>query len=170
MSLISLVGYGFTITDILNQWQTAGVFAYVLPFLLIFAVIFGILSTGKILGENKGVQATIALAVGLMALQFDYVTQFFATIFPYAGIGISILLIGVILMGLFAKENTKWYPKVFFGLGVLIFLVVVIASLSDMTYFGFNRFYNYWPAVVAGVILLGLMALIIWGSKDKSGG
>ena len=168
MSFIDgFVSYGYSITEVLNSWQQAGVFAYALPFLLIFAVIFGILNTSKILGQNKGVQATIALAIGLMALQFDYVTNFFSVIMPYTGIGISILLVAVILMGLYAKENVSWYKYVFFGIGALIFLGVVIMSLSDMSYFGFYRFNNYWPAVVAGVLLLLLMAFIIWGHKDE---
>ena len=89
------IGFGYTITDILNIWADYGVFAYALPFLLIFAIVFGILSKTDILGKNKGVQATIALAVGLLSLQFDYVTNFYATIFPYAGIGISILLVAI---------------------------------------------------------------------------
>ena len=65
-----------TITEVLNQWADAGVFAYLLPFLFIFAVVFGILNKTKVLGENKGVQATIALALGLLSLQFDYVSNF----------------------------------------------------------------------------------------------
>jgi len=74
----------WTITTILNQWADFGIFAYALPFLMIFAMVFGILNKTSLLGDNKGVQATIALAMGLLALQFDYVTNFYATIFPYA--------------------------------------------------------------------------------------
>ena len=73
-------------------------------FLLIFAVVYGILSTMNIFSKgdkNKGVNAVIAIAVGLLALQWDYVPEFFSVIFPYAGIGISILLVALILMGLF---------------------------------------------------------------------
>ena len=56
------MAYATTITDVLNQWAEIGVFAYVLPFLMIFAVIYGILSKTQILGGRKGVDATIALA------------------------------------------------------------------------------------------------------------
>jgi len=67
-----------TITDVLNQWADMGVFAYVLPFLMIFAIIYGILTKTEILGKNRGVNATIALAAGLLALQFDYVPKYFS--------------------------------------------------------------------------------------------
>jgi len=159
---------GWRISDILNQWSDFGIFAYALPFLMIFAMVFGILSKTKLLGDNKGVQATIALAFGLLALQFDYVTNFYATIFPYAGIGISVLLVALILMGLIYSDSTKgWLDKVWFGIGALIFIIVILTSLSDFTWAGGMGYSlaQSWPAIVAGLVLLGIMALIIYGGK-----
>ena len=116
-----------------NIWVTP----IILPFLFIFAVVFGILNKTKVLGESKGVQATIALALGLLSLQFDYVSSFFSIFLPYAGVGIAILLIGIILMGLMYDEDAdnNWVKVVFFGLGVLIFLIVVVTSISDSDIF-----------------------------------
>ena len=97
------------VTSMLNYWADIGVFAYILPFLLIFAVVYGILSKINILGEqgkNKGVNAVISVAVGLLALQFDYVPHFFSMIFPYAGMGISVLLVALILANLFLLAAT----------------------------------------------------------------
>lgn len=159
----------YTITDVMNMWQAQGVFAYALPFLLIFAMVFGILSKTKLLGENKGVQATIALAFGLLALQFDYVTNFYATIFPYAGIGISVLLVALILMGV-ASDELKWTNKVWFGIGAVIFVVILFTSLSDFTPFG-GMGYQWgtsWPAILAGALLLGLIAWVTYGSGSKN--
>jgi len=154
-----------TITEVLNQWADAGVFAYLLPFLFIFAVVFGILNKTKVLGESKGVQATIALALGLLALQFDYVSNFFSIFLPYAGVGIAVLLIGVILMGLMYDEasQSNWVRIVFFGLGALIFLVVVITSISDSSFIGGSRFAESWPAITAAVVLLLLISFVVWG-------
>ena len=160
--------YGNTITTILNDWADVGIFAYVLPFLMIFAIIYGLLSRTGILGENKGVHATIALAIGLLSLQFDYVANFFATIFPYFGMGLAVLLVGLILMGfVFENDKAKW---IWFGLGFVIFLIVVLNALSDFAWFGGRGYiwYDAMPAIVAGVIILGLMALIIWGGGGKS--
>tara|TARA_Y100000310_G_scaffold138173_1_gene137077 strand:- start:12378 stop:12893 length:516 start_codon:yes stop_codon:yes gene_type:complete len=158
-----------TITDVLNQWADAGVFAYLLPFLFIFAVVFGILSKTKVLGESKGVQATIALAIGLLSLQFDYVSNFFSIFLPYAGVGIAVLLIGIILMGLMydEKDGKNWAKYVFFGLGLLIFVVVVISSISDSSLIGGVRFSESWPAITAAIILLALISFVIWGGGNS---
>ncbi len=157
------LAWGYNITDILNMWASYGVFAYALPFLLIFAIVFGILNKTKLLGENKGVQATIALAMGLLALQFDYVTNFYATIFPYAGIGIAILLVAMILLGA-AAGDLDWSKYVWFGIGALIFIVILYTSLSDNWFMGGMGYtlLEALPAVLAGLVILGVMALVVW--------
>ena len=82
-----------TITDILNQWDQIGVFTYVIPFLLIFAVVFAMLQKTRVLGDNRTVQGIVGVSIGLLALQFDFVSTFFAEIFPRFGVGLAIFLI-----------------------------------------------------------------------------
>ncbi len=160
-----------TITDILNQWAEIGIFAYVLPFLMIFAVVFGILTKTEILGKNKGVNATISLAIGLLALQFDYVSNFFASIFPMAGIGLAVLLIALILMGMFAQglpDNA--FNGIFMGLGALIFISILLTALADFRWWG-GWGYSWgqaWPAILAGVVVIGLIAwVVVTGGEGK---
>lgn len=160
------ITWGYNLTDILNTWADLGLFAYALPFLMIFAMVFGILTKSEILGKNKGVHATIALAVGLLSLQFDYVSGFYASIFPYAGMGMAVLLVGLILMGLLSPDGGMAAKWIWFGLGVLIFLFVIAGALSD-TYFlgaGFSVA-EALPALFAILILIGFMSLIIWGGS-----
>ena len=159
--------YSNSIGGILQSWADLGVFAYLLPFLMIFAVVYGILSQSKILGENKGVNATIALTVGLLALQFGYVSTFFGSLFPYTGMGIAVLLVAMILMGLIGKEGGfKW---IWFVIGLLIFIVVLMTSFSDWSWWG-NGSYDLQgslPAILSGVLVIAVLALIIFGDRLK---
>jgi len=163
--------YGYSIGDLLNSWADLGVFAYLLPFLMIFALVYGILAKTQILGVNKGVNATIALAFGLLALQFDYVAGFYASIFPYAGMGLAVVLVFLILTGMmFDIQKQNW---VWFGIGIVIFLFVLFSSIGDMFWLGGTAIglVNAAPALLAILIILGLMALIIWGGgRGSSGG
>ena len=171
MSVISgLAVWGNDIASILNTWADMGIFAYALPFLLIFAVVFGILSATRMFGENKGVNAVVALAVGLMALQFDYVPTFFATIFPYAGVGIGVLLVALILMGLFVTGNEKGWFIAFFIIGAVIALIVILSSLASYEWWGGNWWYEYWPAIVALLVIGGLVATVIAATKKSGDG
>jgi len=163
--------FGYSIGDVLNTWADLGVFAYVLPFLMIFALVYGILLKTKILGDNTGVNATIALAFGLLALQFDYVSGFYASIFPYAGMGLGILLIAMILFGLMGSGDRPASNPIWLGIGVIIFLFVLFGSLGDTYWLGGAGYgiRESAPALLAIIIILGLMALIIWGG-GRSGG
>ncbi|MEK6827230.1 MAG: hypothetical protein AABX99_01980 [Nanoarchaeota archaeon] len=78
--------------DLLAKWEQAGFFSYLLPFLLIFALIFGILLKLNIFKDNKMVNGIIALSVSLMSLQFGFVPDFFSQIFPRVGVGLAIIL------------------------------------------------------------------------------
>jgi len=158
-----------TIGDVLYTWADFGVFAYLLPFLMIFAIVYGILSKTKILGANRGVDATIALSVGLLALQFDYVTNFYATIFPYTGMAIGVLLAALILMGLMGDE-LPWTKYIWFSIGAISFILVLFYSFSDYSWMSGMGGYGLsqsLPAIVAIVIVLAVMAAIIFGGKGS---
>jgi len=157
----------YTITDILNIWQAAGIFAYLIPFLIVFAVVYGILLKTKLLGDNRGVMATIALGVGLMSLVNDYVPMFFSSLFPYAGMAIAVLLVALILMGLLTTESSGDFAwRIWFIIGIIGFIAVLLASMNDMKWW-LGGIGDSWPAVLAGIILLTLMYFIIWGSGEK---
>jgi len=150
--------YGYTIGDILNTWADMGIFAYALPFLMIFALVYGILTKTGILGaENKGVNSVIALAFGLLALQFDYVSGFYASLFPYAGMALAVLLVAMILLGL--SSDGKPINKVWMGIGAVIGIIVLISSMSDMFWLGGSAtgLASAAPALLAIGLILGLM-------------
>ncbi|MBI2632538.1 hypothetical protein HYW75_06030, partial [Candidatus Pacearchaeota archaeon] len=61
----------FDIGTVIAQWQTAGIYDFLLPFLLIFAIVLGILRSTSIIGGNRGLHIIIALVIGLMAVSYN---------------------------------------------------------------------------------------------------
>jgi len=166
-SIISLAQYGFygggSIGNVLAQWEAAGVFSYLLPFLLIFALIFVTLSNIKLFSMNKGVNAVIALAVALMSLQFDFVSLFFAELFPRFGIALGIILVLIIVGGFFFDSENKGFKWLFVILGLVIAGVVIIKSLYYFgLYTGGQTWFNvYWPNVLIAAIIIGAIIAVI---------
>ena len=159
---ISMVSAAWSFTDVLNYWNTMGVFTYVLPFLLVFAIVFGVITKTNILGENRAVHAIIALAIGLLSLVGDYVPRFFQTLAPNLGVGLSILLAGIILLGLFVQEKkTEWVQYILVGVGIAVFIVVAYSSLNDVGFSGNLMWQQYAPALVTLAIIVGAIALIV---------
>jgi len=177
-SLFSLAFYstigGGTIGNLLFQWESAGVFSYVLPFLVIFALIFGILSTMNLFGNNKAINAIIALAVGLMALQFNFVSIFFSEVFPRMGIVLAVVLVIIILLGLFLRDEEgnlhKNFRYVMVGIVGIMTIWVIVSSLDSFgwyTGYGFWYGLSYYLSTIIGVVVVvgALAAIIIMGGK-----
>jgi len=163
-----------TITDILNIWNNMGVFSYVIPFLLIFAVIYAILDKTKMFSgdsENRGIIAIIAVSISLLSLQFDFVSNFFAIIFPRFGVGLSLFLVALIFLGFFfsPKEGESWGKNVSW-IGWVIGIGVIIWALSAWGgyygyyggYYGFGWWFDYylWEFVILGIIIAAIYFVV----------
>lgn len=166
--------YGGDIGDLLFRLEQAGAFSYIIPFLLIFALVFGILTRTQIFKDNKTINAVLALAVGLLALQFHFVPIFFSEIFPRLGIGLAIILSFLILVGLFLPEdNNKYANWLLLILSVVIFVVVLSQSAiwSGLGTGGYWTWFIYdnWANVVFWIVILGIVIAVInsVGPKKK---
>lgn len=166
-----LASYGFfgggEISTLLMQFEQMGVFSYLLPFLVIFALVFGLISQMKLFHENRSIAPIIALAVALMALQFDLVPVFFAEVFPRLGIGLIILLIVLILIGLVSqKDSTSIYLvySVMIIVGVYILIDVAEAMNSPIA----DLWYQWRGPIIVITVILVILAVIVNMSKPKN--
>ncbi len=159
--------YGGDVGNLLSYWEQLGVFSYVLPFLLIFAVVFGILTKIKVFGENKGLNAVIALVVGLLALQYEFVPLFFSEIFPRVGVALSIILVLLVLVGLFIDPDSKAINYGLLAVGVIIFLSVLINTAGYLGWYSAYWWYVNWPSILLGVIVIGIFFAIINSASPK---
>jgi uncharacterized membrane protein len=161
--------YGGTFGNLLSQMEQAGFFSYVLPFLLIFALVFGILTRTQIFKDNKAINGVIALVVGLLSLQFDFVPIFFSEIFPRLGVGLAIILALLILAGLFFDPRNKLINYSLLAVGVIIFLVVVIQTFGWVGWSSGFIWYANWPTIIMVIVVLGVVALVFnsLGPKKK---
>lgn len=103
----------------------------VLAFVLMFTLVFAILQKSRILGEGKKqVDALVSLAIALIIISVGSALDFIQQIIPFMAIVLVILLVFMLLTASFFKEGQYDLPKsVKIGLGVIIFIAVVIAVL-----------------------------------------
>lgn len=165
---------GGSIGNVLAQWESIGVFTYLLPFLLIFAIVFSILSFTNVFKGNRAVNAVISLAVALLALQFQIVPIFFAEIFPRMGVALSVLLVIVIIGGFFVdpnKEGSNWVKYVLIAITAIILIVVIGGALG-----GFGIGWNIgggwiygipWGTVLIVALVVGLVIWVVASSNKE---
>ncbi len=155
--------------ELLSKWESAGFFSYLLPFLLIFALVFGILTKVNVFKDNKMVNGIIALAVALMSLQFGFVPEFFSQIFPRIGVGLAIILGLLIIVGLFAPKKSAAVNYVLLGVGVIIIGLIIIQSAGALGWQSGQWWEDNWQMVVGAIFLFILISVIIAGSGKNKG-
>ena len=82
---------------------------FVAAFLFVFAVVFGALSYAKVLGEQRKVNAIIAIAFAIFAVLFEPFVFGLQAVLPFAAVGIVIIFFGLFLKKVFAgKEGERF--------------------------------------------------------------
>jgi hypothetical protein len=157
------------IAEVLNQWQSVGIFDYLLPALLIFAIVFAILNKSKVLGEERKIQVIVALTISLLALQGGVVQRYFPPLFSKLGVGLAILVILLVMTGILINDEEKKYWYWGFGaIGMIIAIVIVSQSFEEAGY-GWAGYYTSnagW--IIGGVLVVGvIIALASAGGKEK---
>ena len=103
----------------------------ILPFLLVFTLIFAILQKSKILGEGKKqIDAIVALVIGLIIISFGYATGIILSLIPLLAVGSVVILVFMLLYGLsFEPGSFKLHGGVKAAIGVLAAISVIVATL-----------------------------------------
>lgn len=162
-----------TISNLLAQ----GFFDYVLPFLLVFFVMFAILEQTKVFGEGKkGIHAAIAMVIALFMLYFARVFQVGRFLSYFTGKSFLTILILMFTMMITSfvfnifktqgmiKPKGEWkYAMAIFG-GALLLMVIALNSSPSSWQMLFGAEGSFDPGVllgIAGVIGgIGLIAII----------
>ncbi|OYT41018.1 hypothetical protein B6U80_02140 [Candidatus Pacearchaeota archaeon ex4484_26] len=162
-------GYGFLdFRNVLDMWRSAGLFDVVLPFILIFAIVFAVLEKSRILGQNKAVHAIISLVLGFFAVSIPWFNNFFAVLFSNAALGFSILLVVVLFLGFFITENQQvWWKWVggIFAVGVFFWVLsrsLQQAQLTESIYFWFSHNPAIGSALLYGLVIIIILAAVIF--------
>ena len=161
-------GYGGgSFGSFLVKLEQLGFFDYLLPFLIIFALIFGILTKIKIFEDNKAVNAIIALSVGLMALQFGFVSSFFSELFPRLGVGLAVILVIIIFIGLFTDPENKGINYALLAIAVIV-IVVVLAQAAETSSWWYSSL--WWSDNISTILVIAVFLAaiaIIVGATSK---
>lgn len=109
-------------------------FSVIFPVLLVFAVVFSILTTTKILGDNRAIDALVAVVLALMILlvpDLVDIINFMAPWFVLVFIFLILLLLVYRILGATDKDIAEFVWKdrpikwAIFAVGIIIFLAAL---------------------------------------------
>lgn len=170
----------------INFLESFGFFDIILPFILVFTLLFAIFEKTEVLGKDKkNLNAMVSFAIAFFVVGATNIIPVLRDALPMISLGLVIIISFVLLYGSLhtGKEEFK-LSKGYKGLiGILAFTAVILIFAANIR----NDSGDSWLAVgwdfivndiasgplVSTVIFLGLTILVVWlvgwgpGTKEK---
>ena len=150
----------------------------VLPFVLIFTVVFAILQKTQILGKGKKqIDAIVSLSIGLIVVSYANAVGIITDLMPFLAVSVVIILVFLILYGMVFKEGefdlSKKVKNVFGGLAALAVAIAVLTITGAWDYIKGNWLGGDSQSVIVTntiffVIVAVAIGIVLFSGKDKS--
>ena len=175
------------VNDIFYQFQASGIFEFVLPFLLVFTIVFAVLEKTRIFGTEgddgktprKNINLIVSLVLALIVInQFEIVDRLNLFI-PKVSLFIIVAVMFLVLVGIFGVNVHEGFSGItlfLFAVASLLIIYWALVPSSSSDFFTGSDF-GYWIQDNLGTLLvLVIIGIVVWavaggGKKgDKGGG
>ncbi|MBI2145921.1 hypothetical protein HYU22_01100 [Candidatus Woesearchaeota archaeon] len=171
-------------SNVAASLQNFGVVDFLLPFILVFTIVFAVMQRTKILGENKNFNVIIALVLGLLfviphitgsyPLGYDPVAVMNQSLPSISLVAIASIML-LLLMGIFSTDFSKTAAPIIAVVAIGFVLYIFGAALNLWT--GPYAAFSWWtPDLTELIIVILVFGVIVWfitrepGSKTPGQG
>ncbi len=159
-----------------------GVYDVILPFLLVFAIVFAILEKTKIFGvekvdgqtiTRKNINAMVGFVMAFFVIGSSKLVGLINTVASQVFLLLLLVILFLMLAGIMQKEgeyelNEKWKKTLL----PVLFLVIVLIFLNALGWLKdvYDFLSKYWNSEgVTSIILLLLVAAFVWWITNSGG-
>ncbi len=158
-------------TDAIKLLVDLGLLDVVLPFILVFTIVYGFLQKSKVLGTDNGVpktklNTTVALVFGLFTVAFANYVRVIHEIVLYSVIAIFGVIFSLIVSRVFGMKKLweqKWSPIIAF---VIVGLIGLLALLKENP-FAIDWINSIMPPLIALLLFIFVIWYVLHDRKEK---
>lgn len=143
--------------------QQIGLFTVLLPFLLIFSVVYAILVRIDIFKKTPAAGVIVALAVAFFALTNQQISFIMAKLFSNLAIGLLILLSFVIIFGLLNKDITTNFGWFILVVAIIIVVVVIARAFEARWWYFFSSYIQIFLPII--IILVAVILIVVFSRE-----
>ena len=151
--------------------QQIGAYEVILPFLLVFAIVFAALEKTKVFGSDKtNVNMVVSLITGLLLVAQPAIVATINDFLPQVSLYLVVAIAGVWLISTLAGKEFKGLTGVWLGVACIIAIGFLFVALNPNWR---NYLDSYDRDLIIGiVIVLGLVGLVysFFTRKDPNSG
>jgi hypothetical protein len=151
-----------------SNLRDLGFFGFLFPWVLMFALTFGLLLKSKALGEDKRVMGVVSMVVAFFVIGFGgpALGTFLTNAFGLATIVLAGILITILFVAMSGYDVTKFADaKVIALVGVAIGLVVFFMALSSI-----GVKVNLSDPLLSTLFVIIVLGVAVWFIAGGSGG
>lgn len=161
--------------NIFGELEVMGLFDIILPFLLVFSIIFAIINQTKILGGKKNIDVIVGFVIALLAVRNEYFVELMKTFLPNVAMFMIIILMFLLVLGIFAGQKKEW-KNTAFAVGFVISIIFILFALFfDYTdrYVSFpdwlrDMFYGLDDRTKGVILFVAILVIVIWiATREK---
>lgn len=142
----------------ISWFESIGGFDIILPFLLMFAIVFAILDKIKLFGDKKNINAVVSIIVAFFLVVQQDMVFLIQQFIPRVSMLILTLILILLVAGTFGfgvGENWK-------GLSVIIAIAGVLWALGASLGWNVPALDYFTDQDVAVLLVIGIFILVIW--------
>lgn len=134
----------------------------ILPFLLVFVLVFAILDKSKLLGDGKRqINAIISLVIALIFLGFAQAVGIVVNLIPVVSVVLVIILVFYLMLGFVFNDGGGLVigKGMKIAGGIIVFLILIVAVLVVTDYWSkFLAFFSGGGSWVSTLIMVAVIA------------
>ena len=142
-----------------------GFYDVALPFIVIFAITFALFEKVKVF-DNRNINGVIALGMGFLFLQNDYLLKMFHRVVPNVAFILLAVLLLLLLIGIFAGEKGPWGGFLMFLTFFFAIASIITAASYDKIGSGYASWWQWFVDLDSGskMTIFGILgvALLLW--------
>jgi len=148
----------FNFGEVIKLFKEVGVYEYLLPFLLVFGIVFAILEKTNVFGEDKtNINALISVIIGLVLIVQQGIVETINLFLPRVSLILIVILMFIIVMATLAGKKFEGFKGAWLGLFMLVGLVAVIYAAVAGT--GSSSFLS--DREIASLLTWGIPTVVI---------
>lgn len=148
----------------------------VLPFILVFSLVYAVLQKSEILGKGKNqLDALVSFSVALLTIAFANAVSVIVQLVPVLAVGLVVLLVFMVMWGMaYEPGEFEMHQYVKYAIGVLAALATTIAllyytgSIDSITDYFDTSDNGLWSNIFFIVLIVGAIAVVLGFSGSSA--
>ncbi|MFA5888100.1 MAG: hypothetical protein WC852_05315 [Candidatus Nanoarchaeia archaeon] len=158
-------------SDMIKQLEQMGFYEVILPFMLVFTIMFALLQKIKLFGQDtKNINIVVAVVIAFFFVRVPAIIATVNQFLPKISIIVIVLLMFLLILGVLGSgESTGWTGWPFFIGMIGAVLGIVWAVVTSVP--GISTAWPRWLVITsqdkAILLAVGIFVLLLWVFSDK---